>query len=175
MTDTPPDEPLDSLPLFPATAEPSRATEAAARTPESAPEPIRPGTSTAPRRLRFQAGLVDVAVHGFVLLVAIAGASALGAPDPLAWPGLALFVLAFSFPYHAIPLMFWGRTPGMAAAGLAVRSRDGGPLDARQAVRRWLGLLVTAMLCGLPTLAATRGTASLADRLSASVTLVRRG
>lgn len=118
---------------------------------------------------RWLAGLADLAVHAAVALVLIAGARLLGAPAGFGdWPALVLFLLAFSFLYAVLPLAFWGRTAGMAWAGLVARAPDGASLTFGQTARRWLGGLLTLALLGLPTLLALLGGRSLADRLSGS-------
>ncbi len=77
--------------------------------------------------------------------------------------------LAFGFFYQVLPLLFWGRTPGMAWAGIESRDDDGEPLTLQQAALRWLAGLVTWLLLGLPGLLAVTGR-SLTDRLSGSRT-----
>jgi hypothetical protein len=84
------------------------------------------------------------------------------------WPALTVFLLAFSFLYSVLPLAFWGRTPGMAWAGLVARAPGGVSLTFAQTARRWLGGLVTLALLGLPTLLAALGGRSLADLVSNS-------
>jgi hypothetical protein len=57
----------------------------------------------------------------------------------------------------------------MAAVGLACRAGDDLPLTFAEALRRWLGELVTALALGLPGLLALgAGGRSLADRWSRS-------
>lgn len=120
---------------------------------------------------RLLAGLVDLAVHGVVLLVMLGATIALGVrPDLGAWPSFALLMLAFSFPYWVIPLAFWGQTPGMAWLGHGARALDDEPLTFGQAMLRWLGALLTAALVGLP-LALALGGSSMSDRLSQSKTV----
>jgi hypothetical protein len=88
-------------------------------------------------------------------------------PDPAQLPGFAVLLLVVSLFYTVVPLAFWGRTPGMAALGLACRGDDGQPLAFAEAGRRWLGGLLTVLLLGLPALLLLAGSRrSLADRLS---------
>lgn len=78
--------------------------------------------------------------------------------------------LAFGFFYQVLPLLFWGRTPGMMLAGIVSRDDEGEPLTLQQAALRWLAGLVTWLLLGLPGLLTLTGR-SLTDRLSGSRTL----
>jgi uncharacterized RDD family membrane protein YckC len=120
---------------------------------------------------RLSAGLLDLAAVVAACAMALAGSWALGArPVPGAGPGFFLFALCFSYLYQVVPLTFWGRTPGMALAGIVTHSADGKPLTIRQSFFRWLAFLLTIALLGLPTLL-TLGGRSLADRMSRSVTI----
>lgn len=122
----------------------------------------------------LRAGLIDLVVTLAVALSMAVGLRAMGIE--LAWrhaPAAALFLLAFSFLYLVTPLAFWGRTPGMAWAGLVARDTDGGPLAFRQSAVRWLGALATTLALGLPLLLVLLGS-SLSDRLSGSRTYLRR-
>ena len=116
---------------------------------------------------RLTSGLLDLAAMLAVALVALVGADLLGAiPNLRLLPGVLLFITAFSFLYHVISLLFWGRTPGMASVGLIARDLSGLPLTATQAVRRWLGSLGTVGLAGIPMLVSWFTGTSLADLLS---------
>jgi uncharacterized RDD family membrane protein YckC len=118
---------------------------------------------------RFLAGLADLAIHAGVAVILLVGARLLGvAAGYDDWPALTVFLLAFSFLYSVLPLAFWGRTPGMAWAGLVARAPGGVSLTFAQTARRWLGGLVTLALLGLPTLLAALGGRSLADLVSNS-------
>jgi len=126
---------------------------------------------------RVLASLADGAFLGIALVGGGLGATFLGVwPDTDALAPLALFALVFSFVYSVVPLAFWGRTPGMAAAGLVSRDDDGGPLTFGQTGLRWLGGLLTLAAAGLPLLLALGplGGRSLADRLSGSQTWAAR-
>ena len=108
-----------------------------------------------------------MAAHLVVLGFAIAGSWWLGVPPRrLSILPLALFSAGFSFIYHVLPLVFWGHTPGMARFGLVARSIDGGPLTIGQAVRRWLGALLSVATLGL--FFALGHERTLCDRLSGS-------
>lgn len=185
----------EDLPLFPeADARPGRGRSSpggedvpAAKAPSRPPAPHdeRPTPSPSPlspsaprwRAARFAerllAGLVDAAVLLAGTLVVALGALLAGADlGADSWPPLALFLLAFSFVYSAVPLAFWGQTPGMAVVSLISRRPGQAPLTFRQAAMRWLAGWITVLLAGLPALLALTG-ASLADRLSGSATLRR--
>jgi uncharacterized RDD family membrane protein YckC len=123
-------------------------------------------TAVTPGR-RMAGAVLDLAVHLAVLAAAVAGSSWLGvSPGRLSLLPLLLLVGCFSFVYHVLPLTFWGHTPGMARVGLVARSIGGGPLSIGQAVRRWLGALLSVVSLGL--LFALIKERSLADRLSGS-------
>ena len=120
---------------------------------------------------RLAAGLIDLLVHVALAGLLIGGSSLLEAPIGWRHAMPLTFVAAiFSFVYHVVPLAFWGRTPGMALAGLRARTLDDEPLSLPQATKRWLALLLTAATCGLGVMLALGGR-SLADRLSGSQTL----
>ena len=88
-------------------------------------------------------------------------------------PAFAVLLLVFSLFYTVVPLAFWGKTPGMAAVGLACQAGDDLPLTFAEALRRWLGELVTVLALGLPGLAALGAARrSLADRWSGSELIV---
>jgi uncharacterized RDD family membrane protein YckC len=142
------------------------------------PRQPQPDTSPAPVEMvagigaRVSAGILDLAVVAAACGVALVGSWALGAkPMRGAGPGLLLFALCFSYLYEVVPLTFWGRTPGMALAGLVARNTNGEPLVIRQSFYRWLASLLTVVLLGLPSLLALGGRRSLADRMSHSLTV----
>lgn len=133
--------------------------------------PPSPGRRRAGLLSRLAAGAADLLVHAAVAVGVLVGCRAMGVRPILDdWPALALFLLAFSFLYTVVPLAFWGHTPGMAWAGLDARGRDGEPLAFDQTARRWLGVVLTLLLAGLPLLLALGGR-SLSDFLSGSETL----
>jgi uncharacterized RDD family membrane protein YckC len=130
-----------------------------------APEPPTAGLAS---RLRGAVG--DLAVLAAVGTLALGGLRALGVPFAAGQaPGLAVFLLAWSFLYFVISLAFWGQTPGMAWAGVIARTDAGEALSFGQTARRWAGAWLTWSLAGLPGLLALTGR-SLADRLSGSAT-----
>lgn len=137
---------------------------------DSGAAPPRPPRGEEPKTLfalRVAAGCVDFALHLAVLGLAVGGSIALGVPAGRlsAFP-LILFAAGFSFIYHVLPLVFWGRTPGMALRGLTARGLDAQPLTIGQAVRRWLGAVLNVACLGLPF--ALLRERSIADRLSGS-------
>lgn len=141
-----------------------------------APEPLplvaspRGTSRPAPLGARAFAGLVDLGLHLVLGMVLLFGARLLGVGAGLDdWPPVLLFLIVFSFFYAVLPLAFWGKTPGMAWAGLVARA-GGETLTFAQSVRRWAGGLATLALAGLPVLLAAGGRRSLADRLSDSDT-----
>lgn len=184
--------PVADLPLFPealasedgaparepAAAVESRATSRPDPVDDSGTIPIeRPKRETreaehpAPLLKRAQAAALDGLALAAVLASLLAGGTLLGAPsDVAAIPYYLPTWLIFSFLYHVVPLMFWGRTPGMAYVGLVTRAAEGGPLSAGQAIGRWLTGMSTILLLGLPGLAALGG-ASFSDRASRTTTL----
>jgi hypothetical protein len=155
---------LEEAPL--PTSRPVPVASRAAERGRPAPSPAGP----APFRARLFAGLADLAVHVAVAALALLGARALGAAPALAQlPAFALLVVVFSLFYTVVPLAFWGKTPGMAAVGLACQAGDDLPLTFAEALRRWLGELATVLAAGLPGLLALgAGRRSLADRWSRS-------
>ena len=146
---------------------------------EEAPAKIEAATEAEPSASvtiasRFRAAAIDAATMIGVLVLLLAGGAVMGAPVGLG--SLAFYLptwLLFSFLYHVVPLLFWGKTPGMVRAGLVARSAEGGPLTGTQAIGRWLAGQATLALLGLPGLTALTGL-SFADRVSGSVTLVAR-
>jgi hypothetical protein len=87
-------------------------------------------------------------------------------------PGLiwaAAFALYVSFFFIIAPLALFGRTLGMAVAGIsAAPSATGKRLTLRESVARWFGTLGTAAAVGLPLLRrpAPSGAWTPADRMS---------
>ena len=181
----------DELPLFP--VEPSAAPAGAGGAggpgrPAPVPPPARAvrapeiaagtgpvvvparGPVPAPFGARLLAALADLAVHVLVAAVGWGGAALAGVRIGAAEvPALGVYLLAFSFLYTVVSLAFWGRTPGMAAAGVVSRGDGGRPLTFGQTGLRWLGGVITALLLGLPLLLALTPR-SLPDRLSGSHT-----
>jgi uncharacterized RDD family membrane protein YckC len=158
------DAPLHGGVVTARAAEPSVLPQRPAARPRP-PEPAGVGS-------RLAAGVIDLLVHAALCAVLLGGSSLLGAPvRPQHAVPLAFVILVFSYLYYVVPLAFWGRTPGMAVAGLRARTLDDKPLSLPQAGKHWLALLLTAATGGLGTLLALGGR-SLADRLSGTQTLV---
>lgn len=148
------------------TTPPAHPTPMAART---VPTPLEHQPASLAKRC--MASLVDMALMVGVLGVLLGGGYLLGAPSGMSHLGFYLPTwLLFAFLYHVVPLVFWGRTPGMAYAGIIARGCDGGTMTGAQAMRRWLAGVATLLLLGLPGLAALGGR-SLADRASGTTTL----
>lgn len=140
-----------------------------ARAPDSAPSSA--ASETAPLGLRLAASCLDAVALLAVLGLLLGVSMAMGVSVETA--NLIFFLptwLAFGFFYQVLPLLFWGRTPGMTAAGIESRDRNGDPLTLEQAAQRWLGGLVTWLLLGTPGVLAVTGR-SFVDRLSRSRTL----
>jgi RDD family protein len=169
-----PDSAADPLKDFPLRPEPPFDLGA------PAPEPSHP--VSAPSGLlpdRALGTAADVATSILVVVVALLAAFAARGRTPritgLGWA--ALFALTVSFFVVVVPLVFFGRTVGMALAGLVARDDGAGrPLTPSQAARRWVGTVATVAGVGLPVLWTARDPAAStpADRLSGR-TLVRDG
>ncbi len=77
--------------------------------------------------------------------------------------------MTLSFVATVVALFLFGRTPGMALAGLSVRADEAGYRPtAGQAARRFLGTVLAAAALGIPLLLTKRdaGAPTPADRLS---------
>lgn len=132
-----------------------------------------PAATAAPARARALAAVVDLGAHLLAAGVAVVGVSLQDVTVRGAQaPGFALLLLVFSLFYTVVPLAFWGRTAGMALAGIACRGEDAQPLSFGEAGRRWVGGVITALLLGLPALPVLAGGRSLADRLSGHAPVV---
>jgi hypothetical protein len=121
----------------------------------------------------------DAAVSVLLVLVSLLGAFAARGRTPrfegIGWA--AAFALDVSFFATVVPLVLFGRTVGMALAGLSARDEGGGRLlTPGEAARRWAGTLLTLAGLGLPLFWTARNpeAPTLADRLSGR-TLVRDG
>lgn len=122
---------------------------------------------------RLTAGLIDLAALLGVALLALLGSRLLGVETDLRLlPGVVLFVVIFSFAYHVFPLLFWGRTPGMATADLVTRDPSGKSLTAWQSTLRWAGSVGTVIFVGIPMIVSWFTGWSLADLVSGSETRV---
>lgn len=165
---------LNDFPLHP---EPPLALEEQPSAPLSDEIPgVTPsGLATLPDRAIGVAA--DVAASILVVVVALLAALAVRDRTPrisgLGWA--ALFALMVSFFAVVVPLILFGRTVGMALAGLAAKDDGGGPrLTPSQAARRWAGTLITLAGAGVPLLWSFRDASAPtpADRMSGR-TLVR--
>jgi RDD family len=164
-------DPLDDFPLRP---EPPL--DLGAPTLEASPRlPASPGLLSD----RALGTAADVATSLLVVLVALLAAFAVRRATPritgLGWT--AIFALIVSFCAIVVPLVLFGRTVGMALAGLVARDDGSGRrLTPSEAARRWVGTLATVAGIGLPLLWTVRNPSAStpADRLSGR-TLVRDG
>ena len=166
------EEPLDDFPLRP---EPPL--DLGRNSPAEAAPAAPSGVASLPDRALGTAA--DVATSVLVVLVALLAAFAVRGRTPrisgLGWA--ALFALCVSFVAVVVPLVLFGRTVGMALAGLIARDDGGGRhLTPSEAARRWVGTLVSVAGIGVPLLWTLSNAAAPtpADRLSRR-TLVRDG
>lgn len=132
------------------------------RTDEESPSPSVPevwDSDPAGRSagLGLRAGAFAADASTILLLVS---ATVLGAreftgvlPSTAGLPWAGSFLLLLSFFTTVFPLILFGRTVGMALAGLTVAPRASSRrLRAEEAVQRWLGTLATTATVGLPLL-----------------------
>ncbi len=159
------DRAADPLTDFPLRAEPA---DLAAPAP-AAPRPPTSGVSLLPDRALGTAA--DAALSILLVLAALLGAYAARGRTPgfagLGWA--SAFALYVSFFVIVLPLVLFGRTVGMALAGLTARDDGTGRrLTAAAAVRRWAGTLATVAAVGLPLFFTVRDpeAPTPADRLS---------
>ena len=120
---------------------------------------------------RAMAFAADAALILLVVAAALLGAQVRsGRGTPLSGlPWAAVFGLYFSFFAIVLPLLLFGRTLGLALAGLRVREGSRGRgLSLSEAAARWMGTLATAVSLGLPLLWTLRDPElpTPADRLS---------
>lgn len=108
----------------------------------------------APLSRRVPAGVLDAAALGLLAgLVVVVPAWLTGLVMPM-WSVLAVLV-----GYAVLPLVTFGRTPGLRALGLELVSADGGPVDATKVLMRETvgrGLLPAAVLLAVPVAFLTR-------------------
>jgi RDD family protein len=145
--------------------------------PEPAGVTLASGLAALPDRAIGAAA--DVATSLLVVIVALLAAYAVRERTPrisgLGWA--ALFALTVFFFAVVVPLILFGRTVGMALAGLVAKDEGAGRrLTPAEAARRWAGTLLTLAGAGLPLLWSWSDAAAPtpADRLSGR-TLVRDG
>jgi hypothetical protein len=163
---SPPSEsPLVDLPL----QEGSRVEPTSCSDPEL--ERAAPTASFSARAIAFAA---DAAAALFMTALALLSATRVVGQTPtrlsLAWA--AIFAVYLSFFLVLIPLLLFGRTLGMALAGISTSpSAVGKRLTLRESVSRWLGTLCTVLTLGLPLMrpAGPSGAWTPADRLSGRV------
>ena len=142
--------------------------DALASDSESALEREAPTASFSARAVAFAA---DAAAALFTTSLALLGATkAVGqTPTRLGLVWAAGFAVYLSFFLVLIPLLLFGRTLGMALAGISASpSAVGRRLTLQESAARWLGTLCTALTLGLPLLrpAGPSGAWTPADRLS---------
>lgn len=166
------DEHLADLPLRP---EPALEFPA----PPAAPGAVAPASALSSLPDRALGVAADVATSVLLVTLALLGAFAVRGHTPrfegLGWT--AAFALYVSFFAVVVPLVLFGRTVGMALAGLVARDEgDGRRLTPGEAARRWAGTLATIAGLGLPLFwtAQDADAPTLADRLSGRP-LVREG
>lgn len=129
-----------------------------------------PRPSAAPASARVIATASDAAVVVLIVSAALLFAGSRGGwPSPAGMIWAAAFALYLSFFATVVPLVFFGRTVGMALSGLAAAPRAGSRgLAVREACLRWLGTLATGLSLGLSLLFTRRDreAPTLADALS---------
>jgi len=154
-------EPLADLPL-----RQERGGEPAETRIHTVPGP--PAAAMGPRGIAFAADLATVLLVTAAALLAATAACGEGVRfSGLAWA--AVFGLYLSFFATVLPLLFFGKTVGLALGGLRARGRSLGPrLDLSESIRRWAGTFATAAALGLPLLFTwkDREMPTPADRLS---------
>jgi hypothetical protein len=118
----------------------------------------RPVEPSAPRAAPASARVVATASDAAVVVL-IVSAALLVAASRGRWPALAgavwaaVFALYLSFFAIVAPLVFFGRTVGMALSGLAAAPSGGSKgLAIREASLRWVGTLLTGATLGIAVL-----------------------
>ena len=160
-----PDESLVDLPL--------RSEEGALPFPppregEREAEATEPAAGLEARAGAFAADAATVLLFGAAAVLAAAALTG-EMPSSAGLPWAAAFGLLLSCFVTVFPLVFFGRTVGMAVAGLAARRAPlGRRLRAKEAMRRWFGTLATAGTLGIALLFTLRSaeTPTPADRWS---------
>jgi Mce-associated membrane protein len=163
-----PERVLADLPLRPAEVA-DLSSPLDGHTPARDPAPADAPTAGLARRAGAFAA--DIATVLLVWAVAVLAALVLRAEVPreagLLWSGGFALLLFF---FATVPaLILFGKTVGMAVAGLAARPlEDRRRLTAREAARRWLGTMVTVVTLGTALLVTMWSAESPtpADRLS---------
>lgn len=130
---------------------------------------------------RSLAKLLDVLIIGAIMLVALIGGAALGGVVP-EWLGITLVLvlsaaLTWGYP-TAFETLLRGQTPGKAALGVRVVTREGGQVRFRHAaIRAALGLVeLVATIGGLAVVTAlvTRPPRRLGDLAAGTFVVVER-
>ena len=127
------------------------------RPPETGPAPAGPRVLVTTRPAGFWVRAVAVLIDGVVLIVAQgilfgagwvlwggglgAGVAVRGATQLFSW----LIGAAYTIGFH----WQWGQTLGKMALQIRVVSMDGGPLSFGQAVGRYLGTFLSALILGI--------------------------
>ncbi len=141
--------------------------------PLASAEPIMESAppAVAPLATRWTAFAADAVMVFLLAAAAVLAATAARGQGPhfagLFWA--AAFAVYVSFFATVFPLTLFGKTVGMALAGLSAREGEAGRrLNAAESTRRWLGTLVTAVTLGIPLLFDRwdPDALTLADRLS---------
>jgi RDD family len=155
--------PLAEFPLDPGPESAAPGTEATGETARADP--------AASLGIRALAAAADLAATVLGVSLPIVAAAIVRERWPtssgLLWA--AAFALTLSFAATVAALFLFGRTVGMALAGLSIRSKEGGRRPtAGEAVSRWLGLALTVATLGVALLltVADRDAPTPADRLS---------
>jgi hypothetical protein len=122
---------------------------------------------------RWRAFAADAACVFLLVAAAVLAATARSgssiAPVALLWAGgFALYLSLFT---TVLPLTLFGRTIGMALTGLSARPRSSPRVTSREALRRWIGTVLTAASGGIALLFTARDPErpSPADRLSGRI------
>lgn len=108
----------------------------------------------APLSTRARAFAADGAMLVLLVSLCVLLASNLrGQPlRPAALPWAIAFAVYLSFFTTVVPLVLFGRTVGMALAGLSARAPGSERLSSREGLLRWSGTVLAAAALGLPLL-----------------------
>jgi hypothetical protein len=134
------------------------------RTDDDSPSPPAPKAAVPEGESAGRAASVGARAGAFgadaAMILLLAFATVLGAraftgelPSTAGLPWAGAFLLLLSFFATVLPLMLFGRTVGMALAGLTVSPQASSRrVGAGEAARRWVGTFVTLATLGLPLL-----------------------
>lgn len=128
-------------------------------------------SDAAPLSARAASFAADAAATSLAVTLALLAAviSTGRAPRLMGLPWAAVFAVYFSFFFVVTPLILFGRTVGMALAGLsAFPAASGRRLTPSEAIRRWAGTAFCAAALGIPLFFTLRDRErpTPADRLS---------